>query len=717
MDSRIRRLWVGGLAVASAGLLVGPGAASAQDAPLFLVDGQTTIASVTFDVRGTAPFPESRLRSRIALKEPGFLAGLRTSLSWIPLVSAPEPVSFDPVALQKDVVRLRRFYRQRGFPRAEVDYRVQLDTAENAVDVTLEVDPGPARILDSIRVTGPVLRDSAGLGLAHLRDTLDSALGRRFGQDEVESLRYRWLAWARSRGRPFPQVATRVEEGRDPLAPVLVMELDPGPLATVDSVSIMGVTQLARETVMEQLLFQPGDTFSSVRLNESTGQLLDLDLVQVALVDLVPDQPRDSTAAVQVRLSEGSLRLISGKAGYSDARGLMAQMDWSHRNFLGGARTLRSSVVAETGRWALGEVKQRRYGASLTLEHPHVLDPRVSGFVGVQGDYTDGLRDVARSLGAHLTTVYERGPDRTLSLRYGISVREIVESRGAAGSDELGVLDFLRRLEGVAGSTRKTALTLSGSWGERDRLTRTTRGWAVSGTLEGAGLDSWSDVQYVRGDVAFAILHPLWESGPRFLGRFRAGRLLPFGRSGPGSDPLRSYLRLGTATFTEGGTQGVRGWAEGALGPKLPDLDIVRGADSVRAVPSGRYASVGGLARWAGSVEMQLPLPVADGRHQGLLFLDAARVWTPDSRYTGPRGFPALASDDTPRLGVGAGLSVESAVGPIRLMVAYKLNPSPLDLRDPGAVGSALLEGRPVQDVPIESRRRWHLHLAIGRAF
>ncbi|MEJ2205277.1 MAG: BamA/TamA family outer membrane protein [Gemmatimonadota bacterium] len=717
MVSRIVCRRVRAVAAVSVAVLGGARAASGQDAPLFLVDGETRVASVSFDVRGDAPFPESRLRSRVALAEPGFLAGVRSSLSWIPLVSTPEPVPFDPVTLQKDVVRLRRFYRENGFPRADVDYRVRLDTVENAVDVTLEVDPGPARILDSVRVTGPVLRDSAGLDFGRFRDTLDAAVGRRFGQDELDDLRYRWLAWASSRGRPFPEVATRMEEGRDPLAPVLVMELDPGPLATVDSISVVEGTQLARETVLQQLMFQPGDTFSSERLSQSTGQLLDLDLVQVALVDLVPDQPRDSTAAVQVRLTEGSRRLISGRTGYSDARGLMAQIDWSHRNFMGGARTLGSSVVAETGRWALGEVKQRRYGASLTLEHPHVLDPRVSGFVGVQGEHADGLRDLARSLGLNLTAVYEGGPDRTLSLRYGVSVRRVVESRGAAGSDELGILDFLRRLEGVAGSTKKTTLSLSWSWGERDHLTRTTRGWTVSGALEGAGLDAWSDVQYLRGDVAIAVLHPLWEGGPRLLGRVRAGRVLPFGRSGPGSDPLRSYLRLGATTFTEGGTQGVRGWAEGALGPKLPDLEIVRTVDSVMAVPTGRYASLGGLARWAGSVEMQLPLPLAEGRHHGLLFLDGAQVWTPDSRYLGPEGFPALSSDDVPRFGVGAGLSMESVVGPIRLMVAYKLNPSPLDLRDPGAVGSALLEGLPIRDVPTESRRRWHLHLAIGRAF
>jgi hypothetical protein len=49
--------------------------------------------------------------------------------------------------------------------------------------------------------------------------------------------------------------------------------------------------------------------------------------------------------------------------------------------------------------------------------------------------------------------------------------------------------------------------------------------------------------------------------------------------------------------------------------------------------------------------------------------------------------------------------------------VGYKLNPSALDLRDPQAVLEALLDGRPLSEVPAEARRRWHLHFSIGATF
>lgn len=53
----------------------------------------------------------------------------------------------------------------------------------------------------------------------------------------------------------------------------------------------------------------------------------------------------------------------------------------------------------------------------------------------------------------------------------------------------------------------------------------------------------------------------------------------------------------------------------------------------------------------------------------------------------------------------------------IEIAMGYKLNPSALDLRSPQGVLEALEEGRPLSSVPIESRRRLHLHFSIGSSF
>ena len=164
----------------------------------------------------------------------------------------------------------------------------------------------------------------------------------------------------------------------------------------------------------------------------------------------------------------------------------------------------------------------------------------------------------------------------------------------------------------------------------------------------------------------------------------------------------------------------MRGWATDLLGPKIPALDIEAVGDSVSVTPRGQYVALGGLARWDGSVELQLPLGFLQGRHYGLLFLDAGRVWTPDSRFLDPdTGFPLLSSDDGAGYAAGGGLSFRTPVGAIRLMAGYKLNPTPLDVRDPLAVGEALLSvGSAWQEAaPASAWRRWRIHLDIGTVF
>jgi hypothetical protein len=53
----------------------------------------------------------------------------------------------------------------------------------------------------------------------------------------------------------------------------------------------------------------------------------------------------------------------------------------------------------------------------------------------------------------------------------------------------------------------------------------------------------------------------------------------------------------------------------------------------------------------------------------------------------------------------------------VRFSAGWKLNPSPLDLRDPDAVFQALSLGLPVSSVPTSWKHRLHLHVSLGHGF
>ena len=147
------------------------------------------------------------------------------------------------------------------------------------------------------------------------------------------------------------------------------------------------------------------------------------------------------------------------------------------------------------------------------------------------------------------------------------------------------------------------------------------------------------------------------------------------------------------------------------MGPKLPDVELDRATDSLKA---SRYVPLGGLARISGGVELQFPIPGLGARFAGHVFLDGGRVWTPDHRFLPPDD---PYDQDKAYFSTGGGMGIETPVGPIRVSVGYKLNPSPLDLRDPNEVLKRLLAKESILDVPAETLRRFQLHLTLGRSF
>jgi outer membrane protein assembly factor BamA len=149
------------------------------------------------------------------------------------------------------------------------------------------------------------------------------------------------------------------------------------------------------------------------------------------------------------------------------------------------------------------------------------------------------------------------------------------------------------------------------------------------------------------------------------------------------------------------------------VGPKLPAVNLISRGGGIDTL-SQRYAPVGGLARFFGSAEVQLPVPGFSDAWQSFVFLDAGRIWIPDSRF-------ALNSGELDQgnyfTSVGAGVGYETVVGAIEVALGYKLNPSALDLRSPEQAFEALRQGRSVSSFPEEPLRRLHLHLAIGATF
>ena len=714
---RVRRL---GLVLVLA--LAPVASALAQDAggpPLLLIDGKTRVGSVGFRFDAGRVLDESQLRAAIALHSPGTLGRVRRALDWLPFVSGPPLMRFDPRDVQKDKIRLTRLYRRQGFPDADVAYRVTLDTASNTVAVTYTIDHGAPLRLGRIRIVGA---DGDPLTLApdlapswqSFEASLDRHRGVRLADATRDRLGSEVLDWLRNRGYAFARVDPEIAPDTA-AAGLLTLTVHPGPRARVGDIVLTGNRRLGRREIVRELPFHPGDRFDARRLTDGQQQLFGLDLVRLALVDVRDDQPVDSTADVRVKIDEASLRAIDGRVGYASQSGLAGDLSWQHRDFLGGARTLGADLSARTGVLATSASREVSLGGSISLHQPYLGNRRVSGLVSPFVEYRDDHFDRSTRTGVDLTAIWERGPFRTLSLRYGFSVRKVSTARGAGLTGVTDLISLLHAIDTTNVDVRTSVLTSRLSWGKIDDALNPRSGWLVRAAAEIAGPAPVSTVEYGRIEGSVHGFLPIGKHAA-LVARAGIGRLWPFGRSTPSGpdDGLASLLRLRDVVFTAGGTDDVRGWSTDLMGPKVPDFDVTPiGADSVRLQSVDRYVPLGGLARWTASVELRVPMPLLGSPHGIFTFFDAGRVWIPDARFL-PQG--ALGSIQDGVYGAaGVGLQFATPVGPLRIALGYKLDPSPLDLRDPGAVGAALLAGRPLTSVPTQPSRRWHLHLSLGR--
>src|SRR6476469_6114749 len=94
--------------------------ARAQDDALIGIGPGTEVRKITFDFQGEHRLTEGELRSQLALtNRPGWILPHKL-LGWFPLIGPVGAHPFNPLELQRDVVRLRNLYQRNGYLDAQV---------------------------------------------------------------------------------------------------------------------------------------------------------------------------------------------------------------------------------------------------------------------------------------------------------------------------------------------------------------------------------------------------------------------------------------------------------------------------------------------------------------------------------------------------------------------------------------------------------------------
>jgi outer membrane protein assembly factor BamA len=671
------------------------------------------------EVVGTTVIPASEIEERLATAPSPRFFGI-----WGGVVF--EYSYYDRFVLQRDLARVERFCRARGFYEARVAAGRVVHTANGHVRVEILVDEGEPVLVDQPQIAGLEKLPDLHLPAAN---ALKLATGERFVEDSYEGSKAALLSVLTSEGYAWAEVRGKAEVNLVTHRATVRFEVIPGPQFKIRNVVIQGLTaEIPEKPVRRALRLRAGRKFSADELESARQAVLDLGVFSDVEITWLPGRATPGQAPPVNDKGEPAVDIIVnttpsplhtlrlGGGGEMDVirTDVHATAGWEDRSFFGGLRHF--TVGVKPGVVLFPTTLPTLHAPNRLLPEERArADLRQPGFIEAR------------------TNLLLRGEFNI----YPILLRPINESviigyreaRGVTGFDR----NFFRShlfgsltanlqanypftyhgpLDATLGRVLLGYLELETHLSFRDSAARPHKGVWVGNNLQLAGgigdiadLKEQPDLRIyipIAPKVTFALRGSVGFLFPRNYGRALAGET-----SDPEAftrDVQLAYFRA----FFAGGPNSNRGYPFRSIGPHGPapfysptlsasqvltqECNILSSAydPAVCAVP------LGGLSLWESSAELRFPII---GALSGALFADASDV----SRARTTLRF------DYPHLSTGSGLRYDTPVGPVRFDVGYRI---PGLQRIGGPINTAL-EGDPgtILGAPIA------ISIGIGETF
>lgn len=695
----------------------------------------------SLEFSGNRAFSDDRLASAIVLDETSCKTFAFAPFCWLTDWGLFHSRAYlDESVLPADLLRLRLFYRRRGYRAVAVDTAVE--RLDGEVRVRFEIDEGPPTVLDTLVLAGL----EGTLAPASVRERFPLEPGEPFDLVELSAAKEEIADRLRNRGYPRAAVLDEYFIPRGSRSVELTLDVRPGPLSRFGDVRVEGAGAVGEEVVRQVLSFRSGQLYRQERVLQSQRDLYRLEAIRFANVQTSPSEAADTLVDVTVSVTPAPPRTVRTGVGVTTTDCVQTEARFTHRNFLGGARSLRVTgrlsnlladqlgesfpctgvgrdpVFRELGYTLRADFREPFFlssgnslEASLFLERESVPDIFVRQSRGGELAVTRRLRPrmpVSIGFRPELTSFDEQSADVFFCVNFGFCQPDDI--------------DALTRSRWLA------PLRASWSYDRTDAAFSPTAGYYLDVNTEWADRVTGSDYQYVRFNIEAADFEELAE-GLVLAVRIRTGFVealggQPFGDPDPAEGGVVVHPRK---RFFVGGAQSVRGFEQNLLGPTVllfqaadcPDSfgtsreELTECALELASRPTDPNdvfdeRPVGGDAAFEGNIELRAHV---SGPWTVVGFVDVGQVWVDIGQLEAPVASP------------GAGVRFESPVGPLRVDVGYDpTSPDrlPAVAELPSQEIVELRRAVPFDQFTYDGRtgfrefwRRLHLNISIGEAF
>lgn len=591
------------------------------------------VAALHFD--GNTTFADAQLRGVIQTKKG---AGWPWS-RWRP---------FDESIFERDLDRLRAFYRDRGFDDAIVRAdEVLLAEDRKTVRIRIGIDEGTPRLVTSVVIEGI---EGLPVELADRLRALDTGVEQPRDIATLALLRDRGLGLLRDNGYPHASLEIVEEDGAAPRTVAVRVRIVTGPETRFGDLQLNGLQRTKSVVVRRALTFKTGELYRESEVLKSQRRLNQFAAFEFAhIAPVVAD--KDAMAPVLpmvVTLAEAKPHRFEIGVGYGTEDRLRGSFEWRNVNFFGNG----SSWVGNAKYSAVLR------GAGFGYDHPYLL--RTGGTLAVDAGawWTNETIFTSRSAGGRVTISHQFGARSEFNARTRYRNEFLVyQVRPAALADlslveeriSLGLDPVTGRGDGNVGG-----LELAVDRTAVDNLLDPTKGTAVAVSVEHVAPWLGSSFRY---DEIGAEVRGYLPVGSRLslAGKARYGTL---SSASSGSVPFSERFFLG-------GSTNLRGWGRYQVSPTSEEGLPIGGRSFVDTAAEVRLKVGGGFGLVA--------------------FLDAGNVST-ESWDTG----------GNLRKAVGAGLRYQTLIGVVRGDFGYQLDP---------------IEGLRIEGQPQKRRWRIHFSI------